>query len=53
MLIGQANLKSAAFCPRLTMLLSDLQEAGYTVWLEGMSVRFDCARGAPTAAPVS
>lgn len=47
MLIGQATLKSAAFCPRLTMLLSDLQEAGYTVWLEGMSVRFDRAHGEP------
>jgi hypothetical protein len=52
MLIGQATLKSAAFCPRLTMLLSDLQGAGYTVWLEGLSVRFDRAHGAsaPTAA---
>jgi hypothetical protein len=52
MLIGQATLKSAAFCPRLTMLLSDLQRAGYTVWLEGLSVRFDRAHGegAPTAA---
>ena len=50
MLIGQATLKSAAFCPRLTMLLRDLQGAGYTVWLEGMSVRFDRAHGAPTAA---
>lgn len=51
MLIGQATLKSAAFCPRLTMLLSDLQGAGYTVWLEGLSVRFDRAHGAsaPTA----
>jgi len=42
MLIGQATLKSAAFCPRLTMLVKDLQAAGYTVWLEGMDVRFDC-----------
>jgi hypothetical protein len=49
MLIGQATLKSAAFCPRLTMLLNDLQGAGYTVWLEGLSVRFDGAP-APTAA---
>ena len=41
MLIGQATLRSAAFCPRLTMLIKDLQNAGYTVWLAGMSVRFD------------
>lgn len=48
MLIGQATLKSAAFCPRLTMLLDDLRAAGCTVWLEGMSLRFDCAEGATT-----
>jgi hypothetical protein len=50
MLIGQATLKSAAFCPRLTMLLNDLRAAGYTVWLEGLSLRFDCA-GDATARP--
>lgn len=43
MLIGQATLKSAAFCSRLTLLLEDLGAAGYTVWLEGLSVRFDRA----------
>ena len=50
MLIGQATLKSATFCPRLTMLLNDLRAAGYTVWLEGLSLRFDCAEDA-TARP--
>ncbi len=42
MLIGQATLRSAAFCPRLTLLVADFREAGYTVWLEGMDLRFDC-----------
>ncbi len=41
MLIGQATLKSAAFCPRLTQLITDFREAGYTVWLEGTDLRFD------------
>ena len=50
MLIGQATLKSAAFCPRLTMLVKDLQAAGYTVWLEGMDVRFDCTSAVHTRA---
>ena len=43
MLIGQATLKSAAFCPRLTRLIADFREAGYTVWLEGTDLRFDRA----------
>ena len=51
MLIGQATLKSAAFCPRLTMLIEDLQNAGYTVWLEGMSVRFDHESAQEAASP--
>lgn len=42
MLIGQATLRSAAFCPRLTLLVADFRAAGYTVWLEGMDLRFDC-----------
>jgi hypothetical protein len=41
LLIGQAALKSAAFCPRLTLLVADFREAGYTVWLEGTDLRFD------------
>lgn len=41
MFIGQATLKSAAFCPRLTLLIADFREAGYTVWLEGLDLRFD------------
>ncbi len=43
MLIGQATLKSAAFCPRLTLLIADFRRAGYTVWLEGTDLRFDRA----------
>lgn len=42
MLIGEAVLTSAAFSPRLILLVSDLQAAGYTVWLEGLRLRFDC-----------
>lgn len=41
MLIGEAALKSAAFSPRLEMLLSELRAAGCTVWLEGLRLRFD------------
>lgn len=51
MLIGQATLRSAAFCPRLTMLITELQNAGYTVWLEGMSVRFDHESAQEAASP--
>ncbi|CAA9554693.1 MAG: hypothetical protein AVDCRST_MAG86-109 [uncultured Truepera sp.] len=51
MLIGQATLRSAAFCPRLTMLIRDLQNAGYTVWLEGLSVRFDHENSQEVASP--
>lgn len=47
MLIGEANLKSAAFSPRLVMLLSDLRAAGCTVWLEGLRLRFDRPDAAP------
>ncbi len=40
-LIGQAALKSPAFNERLSALLGELQELGCTVWLEGMTLRFD------------
>ena len=43
MLIGEATLTSPAFSPRLRLLVSDLQAAGCTVWLEGLRLRFDCA----------
>ena len=43
MLIGEATLTSPAFSPRLVLLVSDLQAAGCTVWLEGLRLRFDCA----------
>lgn len=42
MLIGEATLTSPAFSPRLMSLVSDLQRAGCTVWLEGLRLRFDC-----------
>lgn len=51
MFIGQATLKSAAFCPRLTLLIADFREAGYTVWLEGMDLRFDCISAQTCAQP--
>lgn len=41
MLIGEATLKTASYGRRLTMLLDDLRAAGCTVWLEGLSLRFD------------
>ena len=41
MLIGEAVLTSAAFSPRLILLVQDLRAAGYTVWLEGLRLRFD------------
>ena len=41
MLIGEAVLKSTAFSPRLILLVQDLRAAGYTVWLEGLRLRFD------------
>ena len=47
MLIGEASLKSAAFSPRLVMLLGDLRAAGCTVWLEGLRLRFDRPDAAP------
>ena len=47
MLIGEASLKSAAFSPRLVMLLNDLRAAGCTVWLEGLRLRFDRPDAAP------
>lgn len=40
-LIGQAALKSPAFNDRLSALLGEFQELGCTVWLEGMTLRFD------------
>lgn len=45
MLIGEVTLRSAAFSPRLEMLLSDLRAAGCTVWLEGL--RFDRSGAVP------
>ena len=51
MLIGQATLKSAAFCPRLTLLIADFRRAGYTVWLEGLDLRFDRTDGPTHAQP--
>lgn len=47
MLIGEASLKSAAFSPRLVLLLGDLRAAGCTVWLEGLRLRFDRPDAAP------
>lgn len=47
MLIGEASLKSAAFSPRLVMLVGDLRAAGCTVWLEGLRLRFDRPDAAP------
>ena len=47
MLIGEASLKSAAFSPRLVMLLGDLRAAGCTVWLEGLRLRFDRPNAEP------
>lgn len=41
MLIGEATLKTASYCRRLTMLLDELRAAGCTVWLEGLRLRFD------------
>ncbi len=41
MLIGEAVLISTAFSPRLILLVQDLRAAGYTVWLEGLRLRFD------------
>jgi len=40
-LTGQATLRSPAFTKRLSALLDELRALGCTVWLEGMSVRFD------------
>lgn len=51
MLIGQATLKSAAFCSRLSLLVEDLKAAGCVVWLEGMSVRFDLPDAQQAASP--
>lgn len=44
MLIGEAVLISTAFSPRLILLVQDLRAAGYTVWLEGLRLRFDLDR---------
>jgi hypothetical protein len=41
MVIGQAALRSPTFDERLSALLEELQERGCTVWLEGMTLRFD------------
>ncbi len=49
MLIGEAVLKSPAFSPRLMLLVQDLRAAGYTVWLEGLRLRFDLDAGAAPA----
>ncbi len=49
MLIGEAVLKSPAFSSRLVALVQDLRTIGYTVWLEGLRLRFDCS--APGAEP--
>lgn len=40
-LTGQAALRSPAFSKRLSALLGELQGFGCTVWLEGMTLRFE------------
>ncbi|ADI15047.1 hypothetical protein [Truepera radiovictrix] len=45
MVIGQTALRSPAFSERLSALLRELQARGCTVWLEGMTLRFDVPEG--------
>ncbi len=53
MLIGEATLKTANYCRRLTMLLDDLRALGCTVWLAGLRVRFDVPESQDDYAPAA
>lgn len=42
MIVGQAALHDSSYSARLVNLLDAMQALGCKVWLEGMSMRFDC-----------